>query len=152
MSKNDGDDEYEVGYGKPPKKTQWQPGQSGNPSGKKKKSDSLMDILQRLAGHEIVVQKNGVPLAMSQAEAMLTAVFAKAMKGDLACARFIHGELGIAGTPGVRDVAHSLRAGEVTPSVLSVLKSRADWAAIVEEAEARLEKADNMDEDEDEPE
>ncbi|WP_165354860.1 DUF5681 domain-containing protein [Tropicimonas sp. IMCC6043] len=28
--------DYDVGYGKTPKHTQWQKGQSGNPSGKKK--------------------------------------------------------------------------------------------------------------------
>lgn len=28
---------YKVGYGKPPKHTQWKPGQSGNPKGRSKK-------------------------------------------------------------------------------------------------------------------
>lgn len=31
-------DDYEVGYGKPPKSGQWAPGQSGNPSGSSKKA------------------------------------------------------------------------------------------------------------------
>ena len=29
-------DDYEVGYGKPPKSRQWKPGQSGNPKGRPK--------------------------------------------------------------------------------------------------------------------
>jgi hypothetical protein len=33
--------DYEVGKGKTPKHTRWKPGQSGNPSGKAKKADSL---------------------------------------------------------------------------------------------------------------
>ena len=35
---------YEVGYGKPPKRTQWKPGQSGNPKGKKKGLKSVKQL------------------------------------------------------------------------------------------------------------
>jgi hypothetical protein len=37
---------YEVGYGKPPKATQFQPGQSGNPKGTKRKKQLLIPQLR----------------------------------------------------------------------------------------------------------
>jgi hypothetical protein len=43
-------DDDEVGFGKPPKKHQWKPGQSGNPKGRPRKPISTDDgeILRRL--------------------------------------------------------------------------------------------------------
>ena len=93
-------DRRAVGYKKPPKHTQWKKGQSGNPSGKKKKAESLHDIMRRLVGQEVIAQKNDVQMSMTKGEAMLTAIFGKAMKGDLACAKFLHGELGVDSTQG----------------------------------------------------
>jgi len=90
MKKTEGG-EYEVGYGKPPKHTQWQKGQSGNPSGKKKKEQSLFDELKKLSAKEIVVQQNGVSVMMTQGKAMLTAALNKAMNGDLGSIKFIGG-------------------------------------------------------------
>lgn len=51
MSRYD-DRPYEVGKGKPPKSTQWRPGESGNPKGssKKKRRSKEMD-LSELARH-----------------------------------------------------------------------------------------------------
>src|SRR3546814_20339909 len=65
--------EYEVGYGKPPRHSRWQSGQSGNPAGAKKKPrpnsifDDLREELQqkvtvREAGSEIEVTKQRAPV------------------------------------------------------------------------------------------
>ena len=37
---------YEIGYGRPPKQSQFQPGQSGNPSGTKQKTSSIAEELR----------------------------------------------------------------------------------------------------------
>jgi len=43
-------DEYEVGFGKPPKDTQFKPGQSGNTAGRPKGSKNLKaDLLEELS-------------------------------------------------------------------------------------------------------
>jgi Family of unknown function (DUF5681) len=39
---------YLVGYAQPPKHTQFRPGQSGNPSGQRKKRESLQDIVAKV--------------------------------------------------------------------------------------------------------
>ena len=53
--------DYEVGYGKPPKHTQWKPGQSGKPSGRpkgatgaKKRSKRMLEALNQVrVGDEV---------------------------------------------------------------------------------------------------
>ena len=140
------EDTYDVGYGKPPKHTQWQKGQSGNPSGKNKKEQSLHDELKKLSAKEIVVQQNGVSVTMTQGEAMLAAVFHKAMKGDLGSIRFISQALGIA-EAGLSEA----KAPAMTEDILSVLETHADWVGVVESARTELaETAGNQEEEGDE--
>ena len=50
--------EYEVGYGKPPKSTRFQPGQSGNPRGRPKGTKNLKtDLIEEL--HETIEIREG---------------------------------------------------------------------------------------------
>ena len=52
------ENDYEVGYGKPPKDKQWKPGQSGNPSGKPAGTNNLVERLKkRLIEHPEDVDK-----------------------------------------------------------------------------------------------
>ena len=132
MSDNGGD--YEVGYKKPPKHAQWKKDQSGNPSGKKKKAETLHEIMKRLVGEEVVVQKDGVQMSMTQGEAMITAIFRKAMNGDIACAKFVHGELGVNLASGFGSVPSM----QVTQADIAYLKSHADWISIIEAAHNEL--------------
>ena len=39
---------YEVGYGKPPKHSQFKRGQSGNPQGRKKQDRTIRAIMQKI--------------------------------------------------------------------------------------------------------
>jgi len=137
MSDDPQDQDYKVGKGNPPKHTQWKKGQSGNPSGNKKKDDSFQAMLEKLAGEEILVHKNGAAMSMTRKEAVVSAVIAKAMKGDLACVKFIHSELGLeTGGAGPAIVP------ELSADILDVLQSHTDWVGICEEAEARLSEPD----------
>lgn len=85
---------YEVGYGKPPKETQFKAGRSGNPKGRPKGSRSAITILRKALEEKVVVQENGHRRTRSKAEVMCTQLANKAAGGDLAALRLV---LGFAG-------------------------------------------------------
>ncbi|MFC6487694.1 DUF5681 domain-containing protein [Nitratireductor sp. GCM10026969] len=74
--------DYKVGRGRPPRESQFKPGQSGNPGGRPKKNGTV-DVLSTLEEPVRVVQ-NGRECVMSPKEATMRTMVAKAVKkGDL---------------------------------------------------------------------
>lgn len=82
---------YEVGYGKPPKDTQFKTGRSGNPKGRPKGSRSAITILRKALEEKVVVQENGHRRTRSKAEVMCTQLANKAAGGDLSALRLVFG-------------------------------------------------------------
>lgn len=74
---------YKVGYGKPPKQHQWQPGQSGNSEGKKKGNKSLKTIVQEEVNGKVIVKQNGQTKEVTKLHALILRLYAKAQSGDL---------------------------------------------------------------------
>lgn len=141
MSDENHNQNYEVGKGKPPKHTQWKKGHSGNPSGKKKKEETLRDKLKSLLKEEVVLHQNGSPVAMQQDDAMLLAQVRKAInKGDTPAFKAI---FEIAESKSAESAApHNMK---VSTADIAVLETHADWVGIVEEAKSR--KAADADDD-----
>jgi len=75
-------DEYEVGHGKPPKHTQFKPGESGNPKGRPKGTKNLATDLSEELAEMIVVNEGGRQLKISKQRAIIKSLLAKALKGD----------------------------------------------------------------------
>jgi len=67
--------EYEVGYGKPPKNTQFRKGQSGNPKGRPKGSKNLVALIHEALNQPISVREDGrsrkVPASAAIAKRMV---------------------------------------------------------------------------------
>src|SRR5919106_1065841 len=74
--------DYDVGYGRPPKHTQFKKGQSGNPKGRPKGAKNLRTILNSVLDKAIKVHEEGEPRSMSRLEALCTSLYARALKGD----------------------------------------------------------------------
>ena len=74
--------DYEVGYGKPPRHTRFQKGQSGNPKGRKPDSQNLKTIFRKLLFEPVKVKVNGKIRRMPAIEACLMNQRTQALKGD----------------------------------------------------------------------
>ena len=80
---------YRVGYGKPPKQHQFQPGQSGNSKGRPKGAKNTSTLLREILDREIEVRTRGTVRKVSVREAMLMRFAESALKGDTKSAHFL---------------------------------------------------------------
>lgn len=74
--------DYDVGYGKPPKHTQFKPGQSGNPKGRPKGTRNLKTDLAEELGESIIVNEGGRSKTITKQRAMIKSLIARAVNGD----------------------------------------------------------------------
>jgi hypothetical protein len=82
---HDDDDDYEVGYRKPPRHTRFKPGRSGNPKGRRKKNterECFDALFVRTADAPITINVDGRKRTVSTMEAVVLLQIRKALKGD----------------------------------------------------------------------
>lgn len=77
-----GESAYDVGYGKPPTKSRFKPGQSGNPRGRPRRAKGLNTIVRETLGAKVAVRTAAGTSQISRIEAVLQKSLEKAMKGD----------------------------------------------------------------------
>ena len=109
MSENNMPEDYEVGYGKPPRDNQFRKGVSGNPKGRPKTPLEFDDQLLRESRRPIIINEHGRRRRISKHEAVIKQLTNQAMKGDRFAAR----------------------------TYLEYRKVASDKAALMEEAQAR---------------
>jgi hypothetical protein len=81
--------DYTVGYGRPPKATQFKKGQSGNPKGRSKGSRSIGATLQAIIGQKIAVTEHGTTRRIPALEVMLRRLTNDAMRGDVGALKLL---------------------------------------------------------------
>jgi hypothetical protein len=81
MTSSDNKDEF-VGYGRPPRHSRFNPGVSGNPTGRPKGSRNwLVDLINELQA-DIEISENGRNVRISKQRAVLRTLIDTAAKGD----------------------------------------------------------------------
>jgi hypothetical protein len=82
---------FEIGYGKPPKLTQFQKGRSGNPGGRPRREplEQLKMLTLQEAYRGIVIKENGVGEPALAIQALLRSQMEQAIKGDVRAQRDI---------------------------------------------------------------
>lgn len=80
---------YDIGFKKPPRHTQFKPGQSGNPRGRPKSTKNLKtDLLEEL-GEKIVVREGEHARKVSKQRAVVKSIVARTLQGDARAAALL---------------------------------------------------------------
>ena len=89
------DDDYEVGYGKPPKATRFKKGRSGNPKGRPTGVKNLATALEQALAEPISVTVGGSRRRrMAKGEAIVTQLVNKALGGDVRALALLLNQVG----------------------------------------------------------
>lgn len=113
----------DVGYGKPPKRTRFKPGQSGNPRGRPKGTLNMATVLARTLRAKVVVNENGRRKTITKLEAALQQLTNKAAGGDLKAVHLLAGLVRSAEERTVQAVNPTDTLGEADEKVmLGILK------------------------------
>jgi hypothetical protein len=78
-----GGSRYEVGYGRPPRHSRFQKGQSGNPKGRARGSKNFTTLLKEALDEPVSVNENGRRKTISKKAAIAKQAVNKAAAGDL---------------------------------------------------------------------
>jgi hypothetical protein len=73
---------YEIGYGKPPRNTRFQKGQSGNSRGRPRTARNLATIVGEALREPVMINENGRRKRATKAEVIGKQMVNKAVKGD----------------------------------------------------------------------
>ncbi len=90
---SDQEGDYEVGYGKPPRHSRFQKGQSGNPRGRPSRSKNLSTLLSEALDEPVIVAENGRRKKITKREAIVTQLVNRSAKADLKATRILLGML-----------------------------------------------------------
>ncbi|HXC33806.1 MAG TPA: DUF5681 domain-containing protein [Verrucomicrobiae bacterium] len=82
-------DDFEVGFGKPPKRTQFRKGASGNPQGRPKGSRNVGTVLAKILQEKTIVNENGKRKGMTKFDAVIRQLVNKALRGDMVASRLL---------------------------------------------------------------
>jgi hypothetical protein len=82
-SEGTGRGDYVVGHGRPPLHTQWRPGQSGNPIGRRKERRNVKTELKEIISKPITIRDGEAKRKLSLAAANVLAHGVKGAKGDV---------------------------------------------------------------------
>ena len=89
----DDEGDHEVGYGKPPRHSQFVKGQSGNPRGRPAGAKNLKTLLSKALNELVIVTENGGRRKISKREAIVTQLVNRSAKADYKAIQILLGML-----------------------------------------------------------
>jgi Family of unknown function (DUF5681) len=94
---SESDRNYKVGYGRPPKQSRFQPGQSGNSRGKPAGARHPATVLKRALLEKVSVKQNGREIMITKLDAFIAQIINDAMRPDYFSVQllFKHAGLGL---------------------------------------------------------
>jgi len=85
--------EYAVGFGKPPRRTRFCKGQSGNPKGRPRGAKNLATLMEKVLKEPVVISENGKQRRITKREALIKQLVNKAIAGDPRSIKLLLAEL-----------------------------------------------------------
>ncbi len=85
--------EYAVGFGKPPRRTRFCKGQSGNPKGRPRGAKNLATLMEKVLKEPVVISENGKRRRITKREALIKQLVNKAIAGDPRSIKLLLAEL-----------------------------------------------------------
>ena len=82
-------EQEKVGYGRPPRHSQFKPGQSGNAKGRPRAKRNMASLLGDVLAQKVTVTRNGKRKKIRSDAAILYRLLEKALAGDLTASRIV---------------------------------------------------------------
>jgi hypothetical protein len=100
---------YEVGYGKPPKHTQFKPGQSGNSKGRPRGQRNFRTAVRDALQEKVTIREGDRTRSVSRMDAIIRVTFNNALRSD---AKALAASIQLARSAGLMDEEPELSSAE----------------------------------------
>ena len=111
---------YEVGYKKPPRHSQFKPGNRCNPKGRgKRKVETEAEILKRVLNFPAEFRHRGKSKRAPRIEVLIRSLGAAALKGDVGAAAML-----------LKIRTHCEKCGDINPTTITLRLSKRDMAVL----------------------
>jgi hypothetical protein len=120
---HEGEPDYEVGYGKPPRHTRFKPGCSGNPRGRPKDAKNLSTLVHEALNEQVVVAENGRRRKISKRRAIIAQLVNRSAQADFKATQIVLGllrDIESRGDPGTDQSAFT----EADQEIIQQIKAR----------------------------
>ncbi len=118
----EGEPGYKVGYGRPPRHTQFAKGQSGNPRGRPAGSKNLRTLLARELDQPVRVVENGKRRTIPKRQVMIAQLVNQSAAGDLRAAKMIFDLQRDLEPDGRQDIGEGRAAAERDPEDQAIIE------------------------------
>lgn len=115
-------DDYEVGYGKPPRAHQFKKGQSGNPKGRPKGSRNFDTILEAKLGEQMFYTRNGQEVTESRLEVLAERIVTDALKGKIGAVKAVLEQIRSIATRSTSETRNKLSLEEIDENDRAILQ------------------------------